>query len=121
MPAGRLFPRLPARGGLFMMSRRRGAPAQSLAEFFARQILPQPVRLAVWLALSLAAAGCASAPSSLVAQRLQPCPSDRGLPDAYCGTLSVFEDRSARAGRRIDLNVVVLPARSEERRVGKEG
>jgi len=35
------------------------------------------------------------------------------LPDAYCGTLSVFEDRSARTGRRIDLNVVVLPAATD--------
>jgi pimeloyl-ACP methyl ester carboxylesterase len=94
-----------------MMSSRCGPPA--IAEFFARQVLPQPARLAAWLALSLAATGCAPAPSSLVAQRLHPCPSDRGLPDAYCGTVSVFEDRSARAGRRVDLNVVVLPAATD--------
>ncbi|HEX5110361.1 MAG TPA: alpha/beta hydrolase [Vicinamibacterales bacterium] len=48
-----------------------------------------------------------------MAERLRPCPSERGLSDAYCGTLSVFEDRTARAGRRIDLNLVVLPAATE--------
>jgi pimeloyl-ACP methyl ester carboxylesterase len=41
---------------------------------------------------------------------LEPCPSDRGLDDALCGTLRVHEDRDAKAGRTIDLSIVVLPA-----------
>src|SRR5262245_24949079 len=86
------FPKTSRPGRSVVMSSRCGAPAQSVAEFFARQIRPQSARLAAWLALSLAAAGCANPPSSLVAQRLHPCPSDRGLPDAYCGSFSVFED-----------------------------
>ncbi len=30
--------------------------------------------------------------------------------DALCGTISVFEDRAAKTGRRIDLNIMLLPA-----------
>jgi pimeloyl-ACP methyl ester carboxylesterase len=38
-------------------------------------------------------------------------PCDPGLPsDARCATVEVFEDRTARSGRRIPLAVVVLPA-----------
>jgi len=36
--------------------------------------------------------------------------TDEGPTDALCGTLEVFEDRQARRGRKIALNVVVLPA-----------
>lgn len=32
--------------------------------------------------------------------------------DALCGAISVFEDRAAKAGRRIDLNIMLLPATS---------
>ncbi len=48
--------------------------------------------------------------------RLHPCASEEGPVDAYCGTLSVFENRAARAGRRIALNIVVLPAISNEQK-----
>jgi pimeloyl-ACP methyl ester carboxylesterase len=34
---------------------------------------------------------------------------------AKCGTLEVFEDRAARKGRKINLNIVVLPATSDQR------
>ena len=34
---------------------------------------------------------------------------------AKCGTLEVYEDRAARKGRKINLNIVVLPATSEQR------
>ncbi len=34
----------------------------------------------------------------------------QGQLDAKCGTLSVYENRAAAAGRKIDLNVVVVPA-----------
>ena len=42
--------------------------------------------------------------------RLHPCTSSEGPADAYCGTLEVFENRDTRSGRRIPLNIVVLPA-----------
>jgi pimeloyl-ACP methyl ester carboxylesterase len=59
-----------------------------------------------------AAAAClqASVPSAM--DRLHPCTLDEGPPDAYCGTLTVFENRQARQGRTIDLAIVVLPALS---------
>src|ERR1043166_848090 len=36
--------------------------------------------------------------------------------DAHCGTLSVYENRQARSGRRINLTVVLLPALSADSR-----
>jgi len=41
---------------------------------------------------------------------LRPCNVPEVLARARCGTLSVNEDRSARAGRKIGLNIVVIPA-----------
>ena len=41
---------------------------------------------------------------------LRPCKVPEVLGRARCGTFSVYEDRSARAGRRIGLNIVVIPA-----------
>lgn len=42
---------------------------------------------------------------------LQPCTSGQsGGGSALCGKYPVYEDRSARSGRKIDLNIVVLPA-----------
>jgi pimeloyl-ACP methyl ester carboxylesterase len=64
----------------------------------------------------IALEACAGAPPSLVSERLAPCPPDRALRDAYCGTLSVIEDRRTNAGRRIDLSIVVLPAVTDEPR-----
>ena len=48
------------------------------------------------------------APSAL--DRLKPCPSAEGPTDAYCGKVDVWEDRAARAGRKLSLKVVLLPA-----------
>ena len=42
--------------------------------------------------------------------RLKPCNIEEAPVDAYCGSLEVFEDRHAKSGRRIRLNIVVLPA-----------
>ena len=44
---------------------------------------------------------------------LDDCRLDRVSVPARCGTLTVFEDRAAGAGRTIDLEVVVLPAVSD--------
>lgn len=40
---------------------------------------------------------------------LEPCKGS-GIAGALCGSFSVFEDRDAQAGRRIDIAVVILPA-----------
>lgn len=54
-------------------------------------------------------AACASAPSEPAP--LRPCQIP-GVPfEARCGTVTVREDRTARAGRTIPLQIVVLPAR----------
>lgn len=42
--------------------------------------------------------------------RLHPCSVSEGPTDAYCGTYEVWEDRQAKAGRRIPLKIVLLPA-----------
>lgn len=41
---------------------------------------------------------------------LRPCGPAQTPKDALCGKYEVFEDREARAGRKISLNVLVLPA-----------
>jgi len=51
------------------------------------------------------------APPSLA---LKPCGDGRG--DGLCGTLEVFEDREAAKGRKISLNIRVIPASEEPRR-----
>jgi pimeloyl-ACP methyl ester carboxylesterase len=42
--------------------------------------------------------------------KLRPCRLDGIDEELFCGKLTVFEDREARTGRTIDLNIVVLPA-----------
>ena len=43
---------------------------------------------------------------------LHPCSPGTYAPGALCGTYEVWEDRAVKAGRRIRLNIVVLPAMS---------
>ncbi len=70
------------------------------------------------LLLLAAAAIIAGAPAAAAASlpgageprlRLAPCATPPSPSDALCGTVSVFENRSARRGRKIGLHVVVLP------------
>ena len=66
-------------------------------------------------ALMVLASGCGDrAATDPAGPRLEltPCPPEERIPDGLCGTLSVYEDRDAASGRRIDLRVVVLPALS---------
>lgn len=69
--------------------------------------------------LALALTGCQRAqPSAL--DRLHPCQIEEGPTEAFCGSYSVFEDRSsqnqpgqnqvAKTGRQIGLKIVVAPA-----------
>jgi pimeloyl-ACP methyl ester carboxylesterase len=54
-------------------------------------------------------------PTATVSQKpaitLQPC--KMGSISALCGTLKVYEDRATRSGRKIDLRVAVIKARSD--------
>jgi pimeloyl-ACP methyl ester carboxylesterase len=52
-------------------------------------------------------------PARTVYQRLQPCKVPGVEKEALCGTLPVWENRTARSGRKIDLNILVLPAQSD--------
>jgi pimeloyl-ACP methyl ester carboxylesterase len=70
---------------------------------------------ALYMLLGLALTACGQRPSSTF-ERLHLCTGDEGPADAYCGSLSVFEDRQARTGRRLSLAIVVLPASSDEYR-----
>lgn len=47
--------------------------------------------------------------------KLQPCGPAVAVRGAQCGTYPVWEDRAGKKGRRIGLNVVVLPATGAER------
>jgi pimeloyl-ACP methyl ester carboxylesterase len=59
-------------------------------------------------------AACSQTQATQAIDKLTPCKGDNAPVDAYCGTLSVFENRQTRQGRRIDLNIVVLPALSND-------
>jgi hypothetical protein len=65
--------------------------------------------IAVWCELFLLAA-CHKAhlPGGLA--KLNQCRLEGIDEELFCGKLSVFENRETRMGRKIDLNVVVLPA-----------
>jgi pimeloyl-ACP methyl ester carboxylesterase len=62
----------------------------------------------IGLALLLTACHAGSGQAAL--DRLHPCAIAEGPPDAFCGQLRVFENRAAKAGRTIDLKIVVAPA-----------
>jgi pimeloyl-ACP methyl ester carboxylesterase len=69
----------------------------------------KPLRLAprVFMLLALA---CAGGPAPKEALELAPCRLDGLGVAARCGRLSVFEDRAAARGRRLELRVAVVPA-----------
>ncbi|MDT7540457.1 MAG: hypothetical protein QOE33_361 [Acidobacteriota bacterium] len=53
---------------------------------------------------------------SSTASPLKPCKVQGVDEELLCGKLSVFENRKSRVGRRIDLNVVVLPALEQDQK-----
>jgi pimeloyl-ACP methyl ester carboxylesterase len=65
-------------------------------------------------ALAFSFLGCnpSAGPNGLA--RLHPCATEEGPTDASCGTLQVYENRAAGAGRRIALNIVALPSLAPE-------
>lgn len=58
----------------------------------------------------LLTSSCQSLHHQSALDRLKPCKSADGPSDAYCGKLDVWENRETKTGRRIALNIVVLPA-----------
>lgn len=72
--------------------------------------------LLVCLLVALLLAGCAGSDSTPVVAtpatlKLEPCYLPTGA-RAECGTYSVYEDRQARTGRKIDLRVAVIRAKN---------
>ncbi|MEX2262021.1 MAG: alpha/beta hydrolase [Bryobacteraceae bacterium] len=68
-----------------------------------------PLVRAGLLVVSIILAACQRTPQSAL-DRLHPCKIDEGPAEAFCGQYTVFEDRSAKAGRQIKLKIVVAPA-----------
>jgi pimeloyl-ACP methyl ester carboxylesterase len=68
-----------------------------------------------WLILALGACAIDSAGESRPLA-LAPCQLSEVAVEARCGTYEVWENRNAASGRRIPLNVVVLPALGSDRR-----
>src|SRR5436305_7353769 len=81
--------------------------------------LPPPVLATLALLLAVPAALRAEAPDAPAPQRwqgkLSPCPLPGEKDKALCGTYEVFENRETRAGRKIPLRIVVLPATGPDR------
>jgi pimeloyl-ACP methyl ester carboxylesterase len=65
--------------------------------------------------LAMALTGCQQTRQSAL-DRLHPCTIEEGPTEAFCGTYSVFEDRSTNAGRKIALKIVVAPALKRDAR-----
>ena len=74
----------------------------------ARTLSPMLRRCAPILLALLAA--CSSEKAPLATERLAPCAPEKELPGAFCGRYEVFEDSAAGAGRKIPLQIVLLPA-----------
>src|SRR4051812_16590446 len=62
------------------------------------------------IGLALLLTGCQMGPAQTALDRLHPCAISEGPPDAFCGQLPVFENRTARRGTLINLKIVVAPA-----------
>lgn len=72
-------------------------------------------RTGITLLICLGAGGCLSVgPTDDDSRRsleLSPCHVDRLAEEVLCGSHEVFEDRQARSGRKLSIQVTVLPAR----------
>jgi pimeloyl-ACP methyl ester carboxylesterase len=69
-----------------------------------------PAASAATVLLLCALAPGATPAAAAAADRLKPCQIEGTAEPALCGTYEVWEDREARRGRKIPLNILVLPA-----------
>ena len=67
--------------------------------------------LALLAMIQVASASRKDTPKSVA---LKPC-EIQGIKDAKCGKLEVFENRATRKGRKIPINILVLPATGQKR------
>lgn len=75
----------------------------------------QAARLLLFLVAFLTSSTVAAEDARPPRLQLAPCRLPEVPNEARCGTYEVFEDRDARAGRKIALNVAVLPALGPDR------
>jgi pimeloyl-ACP methyl ester carboxylesterase len=67
------------------------------------------------LALFTTLQAASTTPLNKATLELKPCKAEGIEGDAKCGTLDVFENRDTKQGRKIKLNVLVLPATGQQR------
>ena len=72
------------------------------------------IRVGVAVSAIFIIGGCNQNQAIPAIEKLKPCTGYDTPVDAYCGTLTVYENRVAKQGRQIDLNIVVLPAISSD-------
>jgi pimeloyl-ACP methyl ester carboxylesterase len=72
-------------------------------------------RLLLALAVALVATACSNDAPPARTLALATCRLPSVESDAQCGTLEVWENRATRQGRRININVAVIPARLRSR------
>jgi pimeloyl-ACP methyl ester carboxylesterase len=85
-----------------------GEPRKSALHHFI--VLTVGVLVVGWMAASAALAQQRRAADDATTPPLKPCKLQGIEEELLCGRLSVFENRQSRSGRKIDLNVVVMPA-----------
>ena len=66
--------------------------------------------LCFWVVATLLTSSCRSLHHESALDHLHTCKAADGPTDAYCGTLDVWENRDTKAGRKISLKIVLLPA-----------
>ncbi|HYL76731.1 MAG TPA: alpha/beta hydrolase [Bryobacteraceae bacterium] len=71
---------------------------------------PRETIWCVLLASMVLNCSCSGTRETSAISRLKPCRAAEGPTDGYCGALDVWEDRQTKAGRKIALKIVVLPA-----------
>ena len=81
--------------------------------FFARAAAPRPSATAASARQTAAGASAAADPVTRGRVRLLPCGREGVTKDALCGRYEVFENRETKQGRKISLNLVVLPSLAE--------
>ena len=69
-----------------------------------------PVKTLLLLVAALVLPSCSRfQPQPSAVDHLKPCSNAEGPTDAYCGKFDVWENRSARSGRKIALKIMVFP------------
>jgi pimeloyl-ACP methyl ester carboxylesterase len=66
--------------------------------------------LCLWVGTLVLTSSCQSIHHPSALDHLHACKSSEGPTDAYCGKFDVWENRETKTGRKLSLNIVVLPA-----------